>query len=364
MKKLLATLCALTLTLSLAACGDKDSSSEKNSSKSSSASSKDESSSNITPEQEAEVFEEIARTYTVSGYTSSGDVPEKFKDMEKYKDKLNEEGGVTITKDGVLHIDGEEYQLTAQKVEYNPKYEYEGKTITCGVTGCDFSLKGFEHNINTVSKDYEGYAALNYWEFPSYTEYDGRDNCGTTGIQLFYSPKGSSLTTISLMLSCDYVKTIDLDPLTDEIKADAFQCLAGEYTYRSGYFEDESCSIKRYADPSSDEVKKIFKDDPVTISEDGVLHFDGKDYQLEYQIFKTDEAIFCVEGNGCSAIRDGFGFDGVGAKDYSGVVFIESSDFDIDYDGDKITIEAIEINIKDDNSEESCLTLNFDHVIN
>lgn len=117
MKKLLSTLLAMTLVASLASCGDsKDSSSEKSITSSSSSSDNGDNieeeieETSLGEEESAAAFKDLAGTYYVTGYGTMGTVPKKFDDIKAYQDLMNEEG-VTISEDGVLHIEGEDYQL-------------------------------------------------------------------------------------------------------------------------------------------------------------------------------------------------------------------------------------------------------------
>lgn len=223
MKKLLSTLLALTLVASLASCGDsKDSSSGKSDTSSSSSSEKTEDAeeTSLSEEESAKAFEKIAGTYYMTGhslseYNKSG----KFENIYEYQDMINEEG-ITISKDGVLHIDGEDYQLLAQK--YEEKLEDNSKTteMIFSVKGCGFSLKDYEALGNkTVDKDYEGFIALRYFEqTPNINDEDlETDTWDTwTSIQLDYSTKGEEVAPISILIDTYKPDKANKEPMSDE----------------------------------------------------------------------------------------------------------------------------------------------------
>jgi len=372
MKKILAALCALTLTLSLAACGDKDSSSEKKNSKNSSSSSEkkynendddgseisadDARNSEISEEEEAKAFEKIAGEYYMTGYGTSGNVPEKFEDMYVYQDTVNEEG-VTISKDGVLHIEGEDYQLLAQKIE--------DEKIIFSIKGSGFSLKEYEKSFNGASKNYDGFAVLEYTEQPISS--DGEIIDKYVDLSLKYNVKGSRSTFVSIALGTNKPDKNYKDPLTDEQKAEALKAIAGNYTFSYGMTNNSENSIERYKDPSSDEVKKIFEDDPVTITEDGVLHFDGKDYQLEVQEFSKEEddfgenGVFSVEGCGFSLkeYKHGIGLD-VSSKDYAGAALVKYSVSTWTLFDETTETSSITVYVTDNTSESAQVSFEFE----
>ncbi|MBR3282018.1 MAG: hypothetical protein IKI56_01825 [Ruminococcus sp.] len=372
MKKLLAALCALTLTASLAACGDKDSSSEKKNSKSSSASSEkesgsdistdDERNSDISAEEEAKAFEKIAGSYYMTGYGTSGNETGEFEDMYAYQDKINEEG-ITISKEGIISIDGKEYQLLAQKIE--------DKDMLFSIEGSGFSLQDYEQQYNVALKDYEGFAVLEYNEEPIESDFEVMDSNGNVldayiNIALRYSKKGSKSSTVAISLGTDKPEKNYKDPLTDDEKAKALKSVAGSYKYRGGMNNTYAHTIERYADPYSDEVKKIFEDDPVTISEDGVLHFDGRDYQLEVQefgpdSFDSDEGVFSVEGSGFSLkdYKHGIGLD-VSSEEYSGAALVTYSVSSWTVNGETTETGSITVYVTDDTSESAHVSFTFD----
>ena len=74
MKRLLAALTALTLTVPLAACGSKDSSSSKDTSSSAS-----DTGSSVSSDDASTILGLVAGTYTVNGTTRIGsNVPQEF----------------------------------------------------------------------------------------------------------------------------------------------------------------------------------------------------------------------------------------------------------------------------------------------
>lgn len=368
MKKLLSTLLAMALVASLASCGSTDDSSSEKSSTSSSASS-DNGDSNeeeieetsLGAEESAAAFKEIAGAYYVNGYASSGKKPEKFEDMKEYQDKVNEEG-VTISEDGILRIEGEEYQLLAQKIEKNPDDKTKGDKLIFSVKDCGFSIENYEKKRTAAKKDYDGYAVLEYTELPSYVDDEGVNVIGYNSLTFYYSPKGKTTAPISISLDSDQPEKNYKDPLTDESKEEFIKRLAGSYTFNYGMNNSSNESIERYADPSSDEVKKIFADDPVTISEDGVLHFDGKDYQLEPQEYDSekDAGFLSVEGCGFSLkeYKNGIGLD-VAEKGYSGVALVTYGESSFTVNDQTTVMPDITVYLTNGESESACVSFNF-----
>ena len=66
-----------------------------------------------------------------------------------------------------------------------------------------------------------------------------------------------------------------------------------------------------------DNIEKKLKDDPMTISEDGTLHFCGKDYKLIAEGMDDEDSIFSVEGSGFN-MKDYSSSSKVSSKDYEG----------------------------------------------
>lgn len=153
MKRLLAALTALTLTVPLVACGSKDSSSSKDTSSSTSAS---DTGNSVSSDDASTILGLVAGTYTVNGTTRIGsNVPQEFEDLTI--DGLNEKfesDPITISGEGVLHYDGADYQLIPE--------ELKDETATLSVEGSGFNLKEFKRNGISASKDYDGPAAVKY----------------------------------------------------------------------------------------------------------------------------------------------------------------------------------------------------------
>lgn len=65
------------------------------------------------------------------------------------------------------------------------------------------------------------------------------------------------------------------------------------------YHKNGHMYIGSYPDEyDSDALEATLKEDPITISEDGILHFCGKDYKLVEEGVKGEANIFSVEGSG------------------------------------------------------------------
>ncbi|WP_455529515.1 hypothetical protein [Ruminococcus sp.] len=80
---------------------------------------------------------------------------------------------------------------------------------------------------------------------------------------------------------------------SESVGSGEFRDIAGTY-HRSGhmYFGDVPDEF------SADNVKASFEKEPMTISEDGILHFCGKDYQLIAEGKKDDDTIYSIAGSG------------------------------------------------------------------
>lgn len=69
--------------------------------------------------------------------------------------------------------------------------------------------------------------------------------------------------------------------------------LAGPY-HKTGHM-----TMGDYPDElDPDNIEEALKSDPMTISEDGTLHFCGKDYKLTAEGMDGDDTLFSVEGSG------------------------------------------------------------------
>ncbi|MBQ6251864.1 hypothetical protein [Ruminococcus sp.] len=69
--------------------------------------------------------------------------------------------------------------------------------------------------------------------------------------------------------------------------------LAGAY-HLNGYMT--MGDVPEELDPK--QLKETYKDDPVSISEDGVLHLYGKDYKLAAEGMDDEDTVFSIEGSG------------------------------------------------------------------
>ncbi len=74
---------------------------------------------------------------------------------------------------------------------------------------------------------------------------------------------------------------------------EALKALAGPYHY-TGYMT--MGNVPDELDPKK--LNEQYKDDPISISEDGVLHLYGKDYQLVAEGMKDEDTVFSIEGSG------------------------------------------------------------------
>lgn len=91
-------------------------------------------------------------------------------------------------------------------------------------------------------------------------------------------------------------KNNDEDKAESDAKPVSLKDIAGSY-HKSGHMYSG-----KYPDDINDLDQKL-KDDPITISEDGILHFAGKDYKLVDEGAKKDIYFFSIEGCGFDLSR-------------------------------------------------------------
>lgn len=116
------------------------------------------------------------------------------------------------------------------------------------------------------------------------------------------------------------------DKSVDDVKVDTsapdIKTYAGEYVTRGyGLWEDYPDEL----DPKK--LEKTLEDDHMTISEDGTLHFCGKDYKLVPEGTKDGSHVYSVDGstfdfkNFCKPAKNMFSTPKCVDKDYEGVVY-------------------------------------------
>ncbi|MCR4795959.1 MAG: hypothetical protein K5898_12490 [Ruminococcus sp.] len=142
------------------------------------------------------------------------------------------------------------------------------------------------------------------------------------------------------------------DKSDDDIKLDTsapdIKEYAGEYKKNGhglwGDYPDE-------LDPKA--LEETLKNDPMTISEDGILHFCGKDYKLIPEGTKEGSHIYSVEGSTfdfksfCKPAKGVFSTPKCVDKDYEGIVYFVDeemhmtvNDEDVPYNDFKIYLTA------------------------
>lgn len=88
--------------------------------------------------------------------------------------------------------------------------------------------------------------------------------------------------------------------------------IAGPY-HKTGYM-----AMGNYPDELNPKtLSKEMKDDPMTISEDGTLHFCGRDYKLTLAGKKDEETVFSIDGSGFD-MEKYVKSSACGSKDYEG----------------------------------------------
>ena len=205
MKKVIIGIFTLAVCFSAFSCGDKEEKDTKKDETSVSAPAdekkednkedkkedKKESSSSIS-EEDADALLKLVSSGELSytGYGIVGDAPEWF-DKETVSDHYKEEPP-TISEDGVLTIDGEEYQLIPE--------EYSDDEKILSVEGSGFSLKDYKKKYEMASEDYEGLAAVEYQEM-AYTINDEEYTDGE--VVLYYSVAGETSYNVSLSFTID-----------------------------------------------------------------------------------------------------------------------------------------------------------------
>ena len=161
--------------------------------------------------------------------------------------------------------------------------------------------------------------------------------------------KSAKATTVASDEKKDSKKS---DKSDDDIKVDTnvpdIKEYAGEYT-KSGYglWEDYPDEL----DPKK--LEEILEKDPMTISEDGTLHFCVKDYKLIPEGTKEGSHIYSVEGSTfdfksfCKPVKGMFATPKCVDKDYEGVVYFVNeemhmtvNDEDVPYNEFKVYLTA------------------------
>ena len=197
--------------------------------------------------------------------------------------------------------------------------------------------------------------------------------CGSVKAEISTKDDSSKETTVSADSKKDSKKSDKSDVKTDTSAPDIKE-YAGEYTKNGhaawGNYPDE-------LDPKK--IEETLTNDPMTISEDGILHFCGKDYKLSAEGTFEGSHIYSVDGSGfdfqkyCYNSNDAFSTPKCTDKNYEGPVYFTDAEMhmtvngeDMPYhefmvfitaDGDTSCSEYISFsNGKDDNS----IDLSFD----
>ncbi len=108
--------------------------------------------------------------------------------------------------------------------------------------------------------------------------------------------------------------------LSSEDTQKAFALVAGSYTV-NGLSKVGGDTPAEY-DITLDELREQFENDPLTISEDGVLRYKGQDYQLIAEDYAEENAVFSIEGSGFDLSKYKKKYK-VASKDYEGLAAIE-----------------------------------------
>ncbi len=158
--------------------------------------------------------------------------------------------------------------------------------------------------------------------------------CGSVKAEISTKDDSSKETTVSADSKKDSKKSDKSDIKTDtsapDIKEDA-----GEYTKNGhaawGNYPDEFAPEK---------IEETLKKDPMTISEDGTLHFCGKDYKLTAEGTFEGSHIYSVEGSGfdfkkyCDNSNDAFSTPKCADKDYEGPVYFTDAELHMTVNGE------------------------------
>lgn len=132
----------------------------------------------------------------------------------------------------------------------------------------------------------------------------------------------------------------------------ALDMVAGEYP--------DTCGLSKVSDDipegyeALDVLKEKFKDDPISISADGVLRFDGKDYQLVPELVEDEHAVLSVEGSGFDIKKFTKKYK-VSSKDYSGVACVEYEVQHGTLNGEDWPLTYLQVYITNAGSEDYCV---------
>lgn len=323
MKKGIYEFTALVMALSLVGCGsDKNKTSDKESKSSKTTVSSDENKESSTSGKSSLDIKNYAGEYVMTSYGTEDDgYPDVF-DIEDIADTL-ENDPMTISEDGTLHFCGKDYKLVTEKVF--DKFDKEENVYSVEGSGFDFDkyYKSKRMSIKCVDKDYEGVAYFTASE--SQSKFD--EDTVFKSFTLHITAKGDEKCALSLSFDSKedfdkqgarvvFNKTKSADKIPD------IKDYAGKYMLKSY----NGCDLYDAFDVKT--ISDALANDPMSISEDGTLHFYGNDYKLVPEGSYSLSNIYSAEGSGFNyntyTESMGFGSSECADNEYEGVAFFEA----------------------------------------
>lgn len=118
----------------------------------------------------------------------------------------------------------------------------------------------------------------------------------------------------------------------------------GSYTC-NGY---ASWSGDKY--PDCETIQNDLKNDPMTISADGTMHFHGSDYKLVPERITDEAVIFSIDGSGFDLSK--YPYNGVTDNDYDGAVYFakETQHYTVNDEDQTYDTYNVYLTVKDDDS--------------
>jgi len=332
MKKELLGFTALVMAAALIGCsGDKKKTSDKESKSAQTTAASDEKKESSSSGKSSLDIKNYAGEYVLTSYGTTDDgYPDVF-DIEDIADSL-ENDPMTISEDGTLHFCGKDYKLVTEKVF--DKFDKEENVYSVEGSGFDFDkfYKSKRISIKCVDKDYEGVAYFTASESQSKFDEDTVFKFFT----LFITAKGDEECALSL--SFDLKEDLDkqgarvtFNKIKSADKIPDIKDYAGKYMLKSY----NGCDLYEAFDVHT--IAEALANDPMSVSEDGTLHFYGKDYKLVPEGSYHFSNIYSAEGSGFKfdTYTDsmGFGSSECADNEYEGAAF-----FEVDEDYDKFDL--------------------------
>ena len=102
--------------------------------------------------------------------------------------------------------------------------------------------------------------------------------------------------------------------------------------------------------PDCETIQNDLKNDPMTISADGTMHFHGSDYKLVPERITDEAVIFSIDGSGFDLSK--YPYNGVTDNDYDGAVYFakETQHYTVNDEDQTYDTYNVYLTVKDDDS--------------